>query len=203
MLPFKAFWHEVTRLNDFFLNPTRYFIRLAKAPSWRPGGAALLVVTLLFGTTSILEEVHHIPFYEAPLLAMPHYRLVQALLLVIIFSLGWLLCSVTFYYFLKLYREEKTLRYVAQVIGPALFLPMVAMAWPTELAVSMGLLNHTMGGFPGLWVRHLVPTLTFLYTLFMLWLLGMEAFTLLMRETFAMAMLSLLPTLLLWSFLLR
>ncbi len=203
MVPIKAFWQEVLNLNNFFLNPVRYFRRLVQNPSWLPGSAALLMITLLFGATTVLAELNHIPFQETPLLNFKHYRLVQALFLVVIYSLGWWLCSIFYYYFLKLYREEKSLTYVAQVIGPSLFLPMVAMAWPTELALSMGLLNYTMSGFPGLWVRHLVPAMTFLYMLFMLWLLSMEAFTLLMKEAFTITMLSLLPVLVLWSFLLR
>jgi hypothetical protein len=77
------------------------------------------------------------------------------------------------------------------------------MLWPTELAVSLGILDPQVSGFSGIWAKHIMPALTFLYILSMIWLAYWQAFRLLLREAFALSVLSLIPTLGFYSLWLR
>lgn len=120
----------------------------------------------------------------------------------IILAAGWGGCAVTAWVLSRLLRSETGLVPLLAVSAPALFTPQW-LTWPLELAWSLGLFPLDAPGFQGLWIRNLAPAFTMLYMLGLLWVAWWQACRLLLREAFALAVLSLLPALGLWSLLLR
>jgi hypothetical protein len=89
------------------------------------------------------------------------------------------------------------------VVLPSVLVPTWLMLWPTDMAVSLGLLSPELKGFPGFWVRDLSPALTLLYMLFLLSLALSQVFNRNWRESFALAFFALIPTLGFWAVILR
>jgi hypothetical protein len=188
---------------DVLTQPQNFYSELAKTPDLKPGFAALLVTSLLFAASSLTAHVLNIPFTEPPLWPHPAYRIFQALALPLIFFMGCLLGSGLVWVFGRALGRHFRLRSLLAVLLPTLLVPLWPMLWPTDLAVSLGLLNQTYPGFPGFWVRELAPTLTVIYILFLLTLGLWQTQKILWREAFALGVVSFFPTLGFWALILR
>ncbi|MBN1595879.1 hypothetical protein JW933_08140 [candidate division FCPU426 bacterium] len=188
---------------DALLRPDLLFAGLAESQDLHVAWTVLGATTLFFSLTSVLAHFCRIPYSAEPILAVPAYRLIQAGLMPLILGAGWLACAAAALGLNTFLRGRGGWRRTLAVSAPAFFVPLWLTSWPTELALSLGLLSAQAEGFPGLWVRHLMPACTFLYTLAMLWLAFWQSFRLLVREAFALAVLSLLPALGLFALLLR
>ncbi|MCK5241264.1 hypothetical protein KAR34_02315 [bacterium] len=191
------------RTLDVIANPGKLFAELSDSQDTSVSWSALIITSLLFSITTLIAYSHNIPFSVEPILAVSNYRILQALLMPVILGLGWLICSMIAMVLNVILRGRTGLPRIMAVSAPAIFVPMWIMLWPTELAVSLGILNPNVTGLPGIWAKHIMPALTFIYTLAMLWLAYWQAFRLLLREAFALAVLSLIPTLGFYSLWLR
>jgi hypothetical protein len=194
---------HVSRTLDAWFRPRGLFQELAETQDLGPAWTSLAITTLLFSLTSLLARGHGIPLTAEPLLAWPDYRLWQTLIMPALLTSGWGLCAATAWLLGRLLLRNQT-GFIAllAVSAPALFTPQW-LTWPMELAWSLGLIPAGAPGFQGMWMRHLAPAFTFVYMLALLWIAWWQACRLLLREAFALAVLSLLPCLWLWSLLLR
>ncbi len=194
---------HLSRTLDAWFRPHILFRDLASTQDLGPAWASLGVTTLLFSLTSLLARGHAIPLTAEPLFACADYRLWQAFLMPAILAGGWTLCAATAWLLGRLLLRNQT-PFIAllAVSAPALFTPQW-LTWPMELTWSLGLVQTGAAGFQGIWMRHLAPAFTFLYMLALLWIAWWQSCRLLLREAFALAVLSLLPSLWLWSLLLR
>jgi hypothetical protein len=200
---FGGWFHQASRSLDLLSRPINFFQELAEEQDLRPGIGALAVTSILFAVTSVVSHYQGIPYSAQPLLPLAQYRIYQAMALPAIFGAGWLLCGISALGLTKLLHCTINFRRLLAVIAPAIFVPICIMLWPTEMAVSLKVMNEDLPGFAGLWVRDLAPSLTLLYMLLVLWLAFWQASRLLLREAFAMAVLSLLPVLGFWAAVLR
>lgn len=202
-MTFSSITHEIIQLRLIIVDPIGYFSNFKKTVSWYQGLLALSLTVFLFSINSVLAFLHQIPFIEPPLLTIDHYRLWLAGCSPLVYASGCLIGSFFYFLLFKVFNRHHSYLALTRLIGPALLMPLLVIGWPTDFALSMGWLKYDMNGFPGLWVRHISPLLTFLYMLFTLWLMTWRVFDLLIREAFSIAMLSLLPALFFWSLLLR
>jgi hypothetical protein len=188
---------------DAFFNPQALFAELAETSNLGPGWAALGITSVLFAIIAVTSQVRQLPMLDKPFLPVPYYRLWLAILLPLVWFLGCLLCAGvagSLARLLGLHRDLKTLLAAGM---PALLCPLWPMVWPTQMAVSLGLLSDSLPGFPGFWTRELMPASSFIYMLCLLWLAWGEVFNLDWKGAFALAVISLLPALGFWAVILR
>ncbi len=196
-------WTQIHRLADVIVRPKALFAQLRESRDVRLAWSVLIISAVFFSATTLIAHFRGVPFSAPPLWDDPRYRLLQAVGMPVVLGLGWWIFAYLAWMFNVLLRGRGDFRQLLAVSAPALFVPLWLVMLPTDLALSWGLLQQEASGFPGLWVRHLTPAFTFLYTLAMLWLACWQVCRLLLREAFAVAMLALLPVLALWSLLLR
>jgi len=202
-IPMIGWWKLFLNSIDLLFQPERVLGELAESQDLRPGVIALAVTSLLFAVSSVVSHRLGIPMTAEPIFPLPAYRLVQAIFMPLVIASGCCLCAFIGSGLGKLLLGRSDFRRLLAVSAPALLVPLWPMLWPTEMAVSLGLLSPAMKGFPGLWTRELAPAFSFLYITFMLWLGFWQAQKVLLREAFGMAVLSLIPTLGWWAILLR
>lgn len=188
---------------DFLFQPDIVIPKLASSGDLKPAGISLALTSVLFAVSSLTAEWVGVPMTDAPPLPLAHYRLWQAAAMPLILAAGCVLGAGTGAAVSCLFSRPCEFRRLLAVVPPALLAPLWPMLWPTDMAVSLGLLNAGMPGFPGLWVRDLAPALTFLYMLVMLWQAFWLTRKLLLREAFASAVFSLVPALGWWAVILR
>lgn len=197
-----SIFQQINFLN-LLVNPKGYFQQLSARPGWSAGIIALLLTSGLFSLTGILAERNQIPMLEPPPIALEHYRLWLAALSPLVYGTGWLICTGCYYVYFRLLRQQPSFGYLMKLIGPALLLPLLVMGWPSDLALALGVFTYEMDGFPGFWLRQLLPLLLLFYMFFIQWLMIWQSFQVLLREAFAMTVLALVPTLYFWFWLLR
>jgi hypothetical protein len=163
----------------------------------------LSVTSGLFLTVIAISHFRHLPFSEKPLFPLPHYRLWLAILLPLVWFLGCLICANVAWGLGRLLGVRRNLKNLLATGMPAILVPLWSIQWPTEMAVSLGLLNDNLPGFPGFWTRELMPAASFLYMLCLLWLAWGEIFQLDWKGAFALAVISLVPALGFWALILR
>lgn len=188
---------------DCFFRPKALFAELAISRDLGPGWAALGITSVLFAIIAVTAHVRRVPMLEKPLWPLPHYRLWQAILLPAIWFLGCLLSAGVAWSLGRLLGLRRDMKTLLAAGMPALLTPLWPMQWPTEMAVSLGLLNVNLPGFPGFWTRELMPASSFIYMLCLLWLAWGEVFNLDWKGAFALAVISLVPTLGFWALILR
>lgn len=161
------------------------------------------VTSILLSLSTVVAEINRIPLAEQPPLDLAGYRWFQAAAMPMILASGCLASAAVCAGLGRMLRNQTPFRSFLAVTFPALLVPLWPMLWPTDLAVSLGILNTALAGFPGLWTRELDPALTVIYMLFLLWMAMGQVRGLLLRESFALAVMGLLPALGWWAFLLR
>jgi hypothetical protein len=188
---------------DAFFRPKTLFAELAVSRNLGPGWAALAVTSVLFAIVAVTSHLRQLPMTDQPFLPLPQYRLWLAALLPVVWFAGCLLCAGMAWALGRLLGLRQDLKSLLAAGMPALLAPLWPMQWPTTMAVSLGLLNDSLPGFPGLWTRELMPASSFIYMLCLLWLAWGEVFKLDWKGAFALAVISLVPTLGFWALVMR
>ncbi len=201
--PTRFFPHAFFRTWDVLTRPQAFLAELAESGDTRPAWAALIVTSLLFATSAVVAHVHRIPMTDAPVWDIPNYRLFEAACMPVFLWVGGGLCCLAVQGLGRLFQKTFTFFRLWALLIPALLVPLWPTLWPTDLAVSLGILNNAQPGFPGLWVRELMPACTFLYMLLLLTMGIWQWPKTLLREAFALAVTGLVPPLLFWAWLLR
>jgi hypothetical protein len=189
--------------SDLFFKPEEVLSRLAGSRDWRPAVVSLAVTSVLFAISTVAAQLLGVPLADAPPVPLPAYRWWQAACMPVLVAAGCGLCAGTGTVLFRVFRRPGDFRRLFTLLTPALLAPLWPMLWPTDLAVSLGLLDANLPGFPGLWVRELAPALTVIYMVMLLWQAYSQADRVPLHEAFALAVLSLLPALGWWAAVLR
>jgi hypothetical protein len=198
----RGWLQDLQGLGDALLQPVRYFTELAERTSLRPAGLAVALTSLLFSLTTLISPPAGAPL-PAPSGAWSIPSGVQAALMPLLILVGCGACAGTGLLAGRVLGVITGFRRVLALTAPALLAPLWLMLWPTELAVSLGVLGPDLPGFPGLWVRDLAPALTVCHQLGLLSFVYWLGLRVMLREGFALAVLSLLPALGWWALVLR
>ncbi len=194
---------DLLGLGDALVAPGRYFSGLTERASLRPAGLAMALTTVLFAATTVLSHLSRAPLPAPPVVPLPNYRVLEAVLMPLLVLAGCGVCAGAGTWVGRLLAVPTRFRTVLAFTAPALLVPVWLMLWPTELAVTLGALDPALPGFPGLWVRELAPGLTVCYQLVLLGFVYWQGLRVLLREAFILAVFSLLPALGWWALVLR
>jgi hypothetical protein len=198
-----AWWNSMNQCLDILFKPKAVFSGLWDSADLRPAGMALGITSILLSISTVAAEMNQIPLAEKPLWDITGFRWFQAGAMPVILALGCLISAAVCVGMGRIFRNCLGFKNLLAVVAPALLVPLWPMLWPTDLAISLGLLDTSMAGFPGFWTRELAPALTVVYMLILLWMALGQMRNLLLRESFALAVMSLLPTLGWWALILR
>ncbi len=194
---------HINRVLALFTRPKSVFTELAASRDLGPAAVAWVMTSLLFAATSVTARAHDIPLTAKPIVALADYRLVQAAAMPFILAAGCLLGTAGGYLVGRLFYCQKDFQSLLAVCAPAVLVALWPIFWPTEMAHALGFLDAGLPGFPGFWIRELAPALTVLYMLFQTLVACWEAQRLLLRESFASAVVVVLSVLGFWALLLR
>lgn len=194
---------DLQGLGDAMVAPGRYFSRLAEGVSLRPAALAVALTTVLYVLTTVISQVEGTPLPAPPVVPLPNYRMFEAALMPLLVLAGCGVCAGAGLLVGRMLSVPAGFKRIFAITAPALLVPVWLMLWPTELAVTLGALDPGLPGFPGLWVRELAPALTVCYQLVLLGFVYWQGLRVLLREAFALAVLSLLPALGWWALVLR
>jgi hypothetical protein len=202
-LPQIKIWRHFNQALDILFHPNQVVAYLAETKDMGPAWIALAVTSILFAFNSLASHFHHIPYSAAPLWPHPWYRIFQALAMPLVLGLGCLINTAIIYLLNFILRVKAPFSRIFSIIAPVLLVPHWFMMWPTEAAISLGVLDPNTPGFVGLWVKQLMPALSLFYILFLLWFALWSFLRILLREAFALAVLSLFAVLGFWSLVMR